>query len=148
MTTIFTKIIQKELPGTFVWEDDRYVAVMSINPLRPGHVLVIPREEVAHWLDLDPDLLHHLNAVAQSIGLAIQQVYDPARVGSIYAGLEVPHVHQHLLPIDALEDLDFANAAAEVERADLEAEALKIRAALCDLGYAEVPDTGGGASPA
>lgn len=127
MATIFTKIIDGEIPGTFVWRDDRSVAFMSINPLRPGHVLVVPREEVDHWLDCPPDLRDHLMGVAQSIGQAIQKVYDPAKVGLMIAGLEVPHLHIHLVPMDGVRDLDFANAAASVEREELEEQAASIK---------------------
>jgi histidine triad (HIT) family protein len=69
--SIFTRIIDGELPGRFVWRDDRCVAFLSINPLRPGHVLVVPREEVDHWLDLDPSLLDHVMRVSQKIGAAL-----------------------------------------------------------------------------
>ena len=100
MASVFTRIIDGEIPGTFVWRDERCVGLMSINPLCPGHVLVIPREEVAHWVDLDPELLAHLTAVSQSIARAIDHAYEPERVGAMYAGLEVAHVHHHLVPIE------------------------------------------------
>jgi histidine triad (HIT) family protein len=134
MATIFTKIIEGEIPGNFVWRDDRCVAFMSINPLRAGHVLVVPREEVDHWLDCPPDLRDHLMGVAQSIGSAIQEVYRPAKVGFMIAGLEVPHLHIHLVPIDRVHDLDFANAAASVERDELDREAGSIRVVLSSMG--------------
>lgn len=134
MSTIFTKIIEGEIPGTFVWKDDRAVAFMSINPLRAGHVLVVPRHEVDHWLDCPPDLRDHLMEVCQTIGQAIYQVHSPAKVGFMIAGLEVPHLHIHLVPMDGVRDLDFANAAASVEREELEAEAGSIRSALESMG--------------
>lgn len=130
MPTIFTRIIQGEIPGTFVWRDEQCVAFMSINPLRAGHVLVVPVEEVDHWLDCPPGLRDHLMEVSQSIGRAIQRVYNPAKVGFMVAGLEVPHFHIHLVPIDGVHDLDFANAAASVDRDELEAEAEAIKQAL------------------
>jgi len=134
MPTIFTKIIEGEIPGTFVWRDPECAAFMSINPLRPGHVLVVPRAEVDHWLDCPPDLRDHMMTVSQTIGRAIMDVYEPARVGFMIAGLEVPHLHVHLVPIDGMGDLDFANAAASVDRDDLEAQARSIREALISMG--------------
>ena len=140
MPTIFTRIIAGEIPGVFVWRDDRCVAFLSINPLRAGHTLVVPRDEVDHWLDCPPDLRNHLMGVAQTIGNAIREVHDPARVGLMIAGLEVPHLHIHLVPVDRMGDLDFANAAASVERGDLEEEAAALRRALTSMGAAGVAD--------
>ncbi|HEX6299538.1 MAG TPA: HIT family protein [Acidimicrobiia bacterium] len=134
MPTIFTKIIEGEIPGTFVWRDDRCVAFMSINPLRDGHVLVVPRAEVDHWLDCPSDLRDHLMEVSQSIGRAIHKVHNPAKVGLMIAGLEVPHLHIHVVPIDGVSDLDFANAAASVEREYLEEQASSIRDVLMSMG--------------
>ncbi|HET7480802.1 MAG TPA: HIT family protein, partial [Rubrobacteraceae bacterium] len=110
MATLFTKIIEGELPARFVYKDERCVAFMTINPIRAGHVLVVPIEEVDHWLDLDPDLMDHLMRVSRTIGNAIQKSYNPEKVGLMLAGLEVPHVHIHLLPIDRLEDMSFEYA--------------------------------------
>ena len=87
MATVFTKIIEGELPGRFVWRDDRCVAFLSINPLRHGHTLVVPLEEVDHWLDLDPDLNAHVLAVGQRIGQAQMAALSPTRVGLIIAGM-------------------------------------------------------------
>lgn len=140
MATIFTKIIEGEIPGTFVWRDAQSVAFMSINPLRTGHVLVVPREEVDHWLDCPPDVRDHLMEVSQTIGRAIQQVYGPTKVGFMIAGLEVPHLHIHLVPIDGVHDLDFANAAASVERDELEEAASSIRYVLSSMGAEGVSD--------
>lgn len=134
MATIFTRIIEGELPGTFVWKDDRCVAFMSINPLRPGHTLVVPRDEVDHWLDCPADLRDHVFEVAQTIGKAIAEVYRPAKVGLMIAGLEVPHLHIHVVPIDGVRDLDFASAATSVDPGELEAAANSIRSALRSAG--------------
>jgi diadenosine tetraphosphate (Ap4A) HIT family hydrolase len=108
--SIFTRIIDGELPGHFVWHDDECVAFLSIAPLREGHTLVVPRLEVDHWLDLPPELVAHLTVVAQRIGRAQQAAFNPARVGMIIAGMEVPHTHLHVIPIDREADLNFANA--------------------------------------
>ena len=141
MASVFTMIINGDLPGRFVWKDDRAVAFLTINPIKPGHTLVVPREEVDHWIDLDPDLLQHLAVVSQSVGKAIQHAYSPRKVGVIIAGLEVPHAHVHLIPIEnEISDLDFANADPSPDPAALDAAAEKIRAVLRDLGYQEVAE--------
>ncbi|MBA3984072.1 MAG: HIT family protein [Acidimicrobiia bacterium] len=127
MSTIFTRILGGEIPGTFVWQDDRCAALMSINPLRRGHVLVVCREEIDHWLDAPRALRDHLFDVAHAVGIAQQAAFQPVRVGLMIAGLEVPHVHIHVVPIDSVNDLDFANAAASVERDELESAAAAIR---------------------
>ncbi len=90
MPTVFTRIIDGELPGRFVWSDDVAVAFLSINPIRAGHTLVVPREEVDQWLDLDPATAAHLMTVAQQVARAQQRGFRPVRVGMIIAGLECP----------------------------------------------------------
>lgn len=140
MASIFTRIIRGELPGRFVWRDDRAVAFLTINPIQLGHTLVVPIEEVDHWLDLEPALASHLMEVAQSVGRAIQRAYSPVRVGMMIAGLEVPHVHLHVLQIKQLADLDFAKADPNPKPEELDAAAQKIRDALRALGYAQVTD--------
>jgi histidine triad (HIT) family protein len=139
MPTIFTRIIEGELPGTFVWRDDVCVAFLSIAPLKPGHVLVVPRAEVDHWIDLDPDVNAHLMRVSQQIATAVQAAFSPTRVGLMIAGLEVPHVHLHVVPIDAMRDLDFANAGPSTPDA-LEAVAATLRAELRDAGATGVSE--------
>ena len=134
MATIFTKIIDGEIPGTFVWRDHECVGFMSVNPLRAGHTLVVPRQEVDHWLDCPPALRDHLMEVAQTIGRAIDAVHEPQKVGLMIAGLEVPHLHLHVVPIDGVRDLDFANAASSVDREELEEEAAALRRALTAMG--------------
>jgi len=140
MPSVFSRIIAGELPGTFVWKDDRAVAFLSINPINTGHTLVVPREEIDHWLDLDDDLARHLMSVARSIGLAQQRAFNPQRVGLVIAGFEVPHCHIHVIPTDGMHHLDFANAAASVDPAELGQAATRIRQALTDLGYSEVAE--------
>ncbi|HUI25870.1 MAG TPA: HIT family protein [Candidatus Kryptonia bacterium] len=138
MATIFTRIINGELPGRFVWRDSHCVAFLSINPLKPGHTLVVPIAEVDHWLDLDPDLARHLMTVSQSIGKAIQAGFNPSRVGVMVVGLEVPHVHVHLVPIHTMQDLNFANQDLNPKPADLDRAAETIRASLRRLGFSHV----------
>jgi histidine triad (HIT) family protein len=127
MPTVFTRIIEGEIPGEFVWRDDRAVAFMSINPITRGHALVVPIAEVDHWLDLDEDLTQHLTAIAQRVGQAQQAAFHPTRIGLMVAGFEVPHTHLHVLPISGLGDLSFANAATHVDFDDLAAAAQAIR---------------------
>jgi histidine triad (HIT) family protein len=132
MTTIFSRIIAGEIPGTFVHRDDRCVAFMSINPLARGHVLVVPIEEIDHWIDASPELVGHLFDVTHRIGRAQKQAFDCERVGVIVAGYEVPHAHIHVIPTDDMGQLSFDNAAATVDRDDMEAAAAAIRGALAD----------------
>ena len=136
MPTLFTRIIAGELPGRFVWRDPRAVAFLSIAPLRPGHTLVVPRAEVDHWLDLPPELAAHLMVVALQVGTGIHRAFPCRKVGMMIAGLEVPHTHLHLSPIDALHDLDF-DRQRPADGPTLDDVAAKLRAALTDLGHAE-----------
>lgn len=135
MATVFTKIIEGELPGRFVWRDDRCVAFLSINPLRHGHALVVPILEVDHWLDLDSELNSHLMAVSQRIGQAQMAAFSPTRVGLMIAGLEVPHVHLHVVPIDGVHDMDFANAARDPDASAMDQARDDLVAALRDAGH-------------
>ena len=130
MASVFTRIIAGELPAHFVWQDDSCVAFLSIEPLRPGHTLVVPRAEVDHWIDLDNDTAAALMRVARTIARAQQEIYRPTKVGLMIAGLEVPHAHVHVSPIDGMHDLDFANAGPFPGDEALAAEAARIRAAL------------------
>jgi histidine triad (HIT) family protein len=132
MASVFSRIIAGELPARFVYDDDRCVAFLSIAPLREGHVLVVPREEVDHWLDLDDDLLAHLMVVSKRIGAALDRAYRPTKVGLMLAGLEVPHVHVHLVPIDSMHDMDFQGADNDPDPETLDTVAADIRAALAD----------------
>ena len=133
MTTIFTRIINGEIPGTFVHKDEACVAFMSINPMADGHVLVIPRDEVEHWVDLSPYIASHLFEVSHRISRALTIAFPCEKVGLVIAGYEVNHSHIHLIPTTHMGQLSFANAAASVERATLEAHAEKITAVLASL---------------
>jgi diadenosine tetraphosphate (Ap4A) HIT family hydrolase len=143
MSTVFTKIIEGELPGRFVWSDDRCVGFLSINPLGPGHTLVVPREEVDHWVDADPDLVAHLTVVSHTIGRAVDAVWRPPRVGFLVAGFEVAHLHLHVFPAWTMAAFDFANAAKSVDDAEQEAIAERLRTALGEAGHGEHVATGG-----
>lgn len=140
MATIFTRIIRGELPGRFVWRDDLCVGFLSINPLRPGHALVVPRQEIDHWIDLDVETNAHLMRVGHTIGAAQMAAFRPTRIGLIIAGLEVPHVHLHVVPIEAERDLSFANADLDPPAAALDDAAARLREALRAQGAAGVTD--------
>jgi diadenosine tetraphosphate (Ap4A) HIT family hydrolase len=111
MASIFSQIIAGDIPGLFIWQDELSVAILTIAPVSDGHVLVIPREEIDHWDELPPATAGHLMHVSQKIAAAIKSVYHPRRVGLIIAGLEVPHTHLHVLPINDMGDFDFSKAA-------------------------------------
>jgi diadenosine tetraphosphate (Ap4A) HIT family hydrolase len=130
VTTVFSRIIAGELPGTFVWRDDSCVAFLSINPLATGHVLVVPRDEIDQWIDLPAELCAHLFDVARAIGIAQRTAFRCDRVGLIIAGYEVPHAHIHVVPTTDMSQLSFANAAASVDPDDLRRAAAAIRAEL------------------
>ncbi|MGH7458203.1 MAG: HIT family protein [Longimicrobiaceae bacterium] len=140
MPTIFTRIIGGEIPGHFVWRDEHAVGFLSINPLRPGHTLVVPRQEVDHWIDLDDTLAAHLFTVARSVGQAQERAFKPARIGMAILGMEVPHVHLHLVPIQRESDMHFSNADPHPDADGLDRAAEQIRAALRELGYGGVAE--------
>ncbi len=133
MPTLFTKIINGELPGRFVYKDEHAVAFMTIQPISAGHTLVIPRQEIDHWIDMPDDIAQKVMLASQVVGRAIQKAYDPIKVGVMVAGLEVPHVHYHLIPIHQISDLNFANQK-EATPDELEEAATKIRQAMREIG--------------
>lgn len=130
MPSVFTRIIAGELPGTFVHRDDVAVAIMTINPINVGHVLVIPRQEVDRWTDLPVDLTTHLFHLAHRIGNAQISAFSCQRAALIIAGFEVPHVHLHVIPANGLEHVSFDNAARFVEPSELDSAARRIVEAL------------------
>lgn len=136
--TLFTRIIRGELPGRFVWRDPEVVAFLTIAPMRPGHTLVVPVRQVDRWTDLDAATWVRVAEVQLAVGQALQQAFQPARVGSIIAGMEVPHCHVHLVPIRSESDLDFAKADGSPGADALDDAAQRIRQALSAAGHAEV----------
>ena len=133
MPTLFTRILNGDIPGTFVYRDDQCAAFLSINPLADGHVLVVPVEEVDHWVDLPPALSEHLFTFSHRLGIAIQKAFPCERVGMIIAGYEINHCHIHLIPTQNIGQFNFANAASTVQRDVLEQQASKIINALESL---------------
>ena len=140
--TIFSRIIAGELPGRFVWRDESVVAFLTIAPIRPGHVLVVPIEQTDRFTDVNPTAWVHATAVAQDIARVLEHTFDCARVGLIVAGLEVPHCHIHLIPIGSEADLDFAKADPAASGETLDAAADRIRAALREAGHGSVVPAG------
>lgn len=136
MASVFSLIMEGKIPGNFVWKDDKAVAILTIQPIRQGHVLVIPREEIDQWTDLPLDLAAHLMQVSHKIANALKVAYPATRVGMMIAGLEVPHTHIHLVPMDSMDDLSFTfakNADGEM----LKQTAEKIRGVLQGQGFDE-----------
>lgn len=127
MSSIFTKIVKGEIPSHKIAEDDNYLAFLDINPLAEGHTLVIPKKEVDYIFDLDDETLKGLMVFARKVGLAIEQVIDCKRIGITVIGLEVPHAHVHLIPINSLYDMDFKQPKLQFTQEELAETAAKIR---------------------
>jgi diadenosine tetraphosphate (Ap4A) HIT family hydrolase len=141
MSTVFTKIIRGDLPGRFVWSDEQVVGFLSINPLGPGHTLVVPRAEIDQWVDADAALVAHLTGVAHAIGAAVRNIWQPPRIGLMVAGFEVPHLHVHVFPAWNMAAFDFANAARSVDDAEQDGYRDQLRARLRAAGHGTgVPD--------
>jgi histidine triad (HIT) family protein len=130
MPTIFTKIINREIPAFIVAEDDNCIAFLDINPLVVGHTLVVPKKEVDFIFDLDDQTLAGLNLFAKKVAQAIKKSISCKRVGVAVIGLEVPHTHIHLVPMNSMNDLNFTRQKLSPPKEELAAAAEKIKAAL------------------
>lgn len=135
MASIFTKIINGEIPGRIVWEDPICIAMVDIRPLNRGHALVIPREEVDRWHELSTETITHLMNVAYKVANAQQIIFQPARVGLMIAGFEVPHTHIHCVPIEQMSHLDFSQAQMG-DPEDLDDVADLLRKKLSEIDHA------------
>lgn len=133
MASVFTMIINGDLPGRFVHEDDDVVAFLTIEPMTQGHTLVVPRAEVDNWQDIEPALLGKVMDVSQLIGRAVCKAFSAQRAGMIIAGLEVPHLHVHVFPAYNLTDFGFANVDRNPSAESLDTAQAKIKAALAQL---------------
>lgn len=133
MASVFTKIINREIPGRFVYEDDDVVAFLTIEPMTQGHTLVVPRAEIDNWQDVDASVFANVMAVAQRIGKAQSKAFDVERTGLIIAGLEVPHLHVHVFPARNLSDFGFAGVDRNPSPESLDEAQAKIVAALAEL---------------
>src|SRR5215471_4923272 len=133
MASIFTKIINRELPGRFVYEDDEVVAFLTIEPMTQGHTLVVPRTEIDQWQNIDEPVFARVMSVSQLIGKAVCKAFETERAGVIIAGLEVPHLHVHVFPTRRLSDFGFANVDRNPSAESLDAAQARIKAALAQL---------------
>ena len=129
MASIFTRIIRGEIPCHNIGEDDRFLAFLDINPLRKGHALVIPKLEVDKFFDLPQDVLADIMPFAQGVAKRIAAVVPCDRIGVSVVGLEVPHAHVHLIPIDSINDMDFSKPKVKMSSHELTALAEQIRKA-------------------
>ena len=130
MASIFTRIINREIPGHIVAEDDKYIAFLDINPLVLGHTLVVPKQEVDYMYDLEDDVLAGLHVFAKKVAHAIKKVVPCKRIGVAVIGLEFPHTHVHLVPMNSMGDLNFTRAMVSQSKAELQEVAKKIHDAL------------------
>ena len=135
MPSVFSAIINGDLPGRFVWEDDAVVAFLTIAPVTQGHVLVVPRAEVDQWQDVDPDLFAKVTAVARNLGQAVRKAFDAPRAGLLIAGLEVPHLHVHVFPAYDMGNFDISGADTSPSPESLDEAQTKLKSALRDLGF-------------
>lgn len=142
MATLFTRIIDGEIPGRFLWSDDVCVAFLTIGPLQLGHAMVVPREEVNHWVDLDPDVAAHLFEVARLIGLAQREEFGAPRVGLLIEGYEIPHAHVHVWPSKSSADFDPHNVLTDVSDAEMDEAAARLRERLRAHGHHQVAESG------
>ncbi|HKK42833.1 MAG TPA: HIT family protein [Bacteroidales bacterium] len=115
MATIFTKIIKGEIPCYKIAEDENFFAFLDINPLRKGHTLVVPKEETDYIFDLSDDTLAAMILFSRKVATAIRSVIPCNRIGIAVIGLEVPHAHIHLVPMDSMDDINFRNPKLSLE---------------------------------
>jgi histidine triad (HIT) family protein len=130
MATLFTRIVRGEIPCFKIAEDERYLAFLDINPLAKGHTLVIPKREVDYIFDLEDDMLSGLHIFVKKIALAVEKTVDCKRIGIAVIGLEVPHAHVHLVPLNDIGDLNFANPKLKFTQDEFRQIASKIAANL------------------
>lgn len=119
MASIFTKIINREIPAEIIAEDDNYIAFLDIMPLVRGHVLVVPKAEVNYIFDLEDDVLAGLHVFAKKVAKAIDKTIKCTRVGVAVIGLEVPHVHVHLVPLRTMDDINFTRPKLKLTQEEL-----------------------------
>lgn len=115
-----------------VWRDDICAVFLSNRPVRDGHALVVPVAEVDHWLDVPPDVLHHMTVIANRVGRAQLRIFEAQRIGLIMAGFEVPHCHLHVIPADSLDDLCLSHDIPAVTDNELHHNTLLLREAIAD----------------
>lgn len=129
MSTIFTKIIEGEIPSYKVAENEKFLAFLDIQPIVKGHVLVIPKKEIDYIFDIEDDLLGEFMSFAKSVAKKMDNVFDCKRIGVTVVGLEVPHAHIHLMPINGIADMDFNKKKLSFSPEEMEKIANSIREA-------------------
>lgn len=127
MASLFTKIIQREIPAEIVAEDDRFIAFLDIMPLVMGHTLVVPKQEVDYIFDLDDDTLGAMNVFAKRVAQAVRRAVPCKRIGVAVIGLEVPHTHVHLVPLNTTNDINFMQPKLKPTKEELSTVAAEIR---------------------
>ena len=127
MPSLFTRIVNRELPAYILAEDERFLAFLDINPLVPGHALVIPKKEIDYIFDLDDKTLADLNVFAKKVAVAIRKAVPCKRIGIAVIGLEVPHVHVHLVPMNSMDDINFTRGKLNPSKEELSAVAEKVK---------------------
>jgi diadenosine tetraphosphate (Ap4A) HIT family hydrolase len=133
MASLFTKVMNGELSGRFVYQDDEFVAFLTIAPVTQGHTLVVPRAEIDQWQDLDATVFNRLMAVSQLIGKAVRLAFNAPRAGLLIAGLEIPHLHVHVFPAYSLADFNIGGADPNPSPESLDEAQVKIKNALAQL---------------
>ncbi|GAA1341542.1 HIT domain-containing protein [Arthrobacter roseus] len=141
MSTLFTQIINGEIPGRFVWKDDDVVAFLTIAPLAPGHTLVVPRDEISAWTDAGPGVMEHLMEVAKAIGNVQVGSFGVKRAGLVIAGFEVDHLHLHVFPANSMVDFDFTRVDQNPDPQSMDEAAETLRKGLREAGHEQsVPE--------
>ncbi len=130
MASIFTRIINRELPAYIVAEDEDHIAFLDVKPVKRGHLLVIPKQEIDYIFDMDDEALAKLNAFAKKVAIAQKKAIPCKRIGTAVVGLEVPHVHIHLIPLDEISDLDFSKERLNLTKEEFESIRDSIKAGL------------------
>ncbi len=130
MSTIFTKIINREIPAYIIAEDERFIAFLDAFPLVKGHTLVVPKQELDYIFDIEDDLLADLHIFAKQVAIAMKKAIPCTRIGMTVIGLEVPHTHIHLIPINQVSDMNFAKSKIQLSPEEMISVASEIKAYL------------------
>ena len=137
MTSVFSKIVAGELPAQIVWRDEHCVVMATIEPMRPGHVMVVPVHEVDKFNDVDPEVFAHMAKVSQVIAHAQEKAFDVPRAVTAILGFEVPHTHIHVIPAES-EAAAYVQNAKQAPTEEIAAAMERLRGALTDLGFSDM----------
>ena len=124
--SIFTKIINREIPANIIAEDDNYIAFLDVFPLTKGHTLIVPKKQIDYIFDLEDELLSGLHLFSKKVALAVEKTIECKRIGTAVIGLEVPHTHIHLVPINNISDLDFTKTKLDLPKEEMSSIAEQI----------------------